>query len=295
MSKVAIYTKLSSLAPIAFFAIGAFTSPVNAELKPMEDVELSEHVGQAMIAFDTTEGATAADPSTTRFTMGLDTSVQMNVDNVVLGEYADAATSTAADFQATNISLGHISRGTANTQLDGNTYAEGVIIPFEAVDPYFEMSESNGELVGFRLGFAKARGTISGDIGSFSGNIGLKIDDGTTVQDAKLLNSTGVATNRRATHIGLEDGSNFTELTNLKTLEIGQAEADGTVSFANDLFFSFQKQDVDWQSASGSTPITANAGVHVNIPTSMQLDLTQLQNGVQRVRTEYIDRGNGLF
>lgn len=288
-SRVRISSYLVSCALICGFGI----PQANAELRAIDDAELSQYTGQAAIAFDVTEAGTNRQ---TRFTMGLDTAVQMNIDNVVLGEYNNASSSTSSDIQVSNLSLGHISTDGVNPQLDGNIYSEGQIVPFEGVNPYFEISQDNGELVGFRLGFEQARGTLSGDFSSLSGNIGLKIDDGSgTLKDAKLLDSAGAATDYRATHIGLDDGTNFTELTNIKTLEIGEKQTDGTVAYANDLFFSFQKQNVQWESVGGSTPTTANAGVYMNIPTAMQLDLQQLQTGVSRARTEYIDRGNGLF
>lgn len=61
-------------------------------------------------------------------------------------------------------------------------------------------------------------------------------------------------------------------------------------------FFSFQKEAVDWTSTDGTGDIiSANPGVFLNIPTAMQLDIQTLQNGIPRARTEYIDRGVGLF
>jgi hypothetical protein len=43
--------------------------------------------------------------------------------------------------------------------------------------------------------------------------------------------------------------------------------------------------------------ISTDLGAFINLPTAMQIDLTSGINatGTDRVRSEYIDRGNGLF
>ncbi|MCP5161801.1 MAG: hypothetical protein H7A00_09060 [Hahellaceae bacterium] len=283
---------------VSVLACGA--SFANAELKSIGDEELSQYVGQAAIAFDVTENGADA---FTRFTVGLDTEFQINTNNVVLGEYTQAGESNSADVQVSNLSFGHISTDGVNPQLNGLVYAENEIVPFEAIDPYFELAESNGQLVGFRVGFGGARGTLSGDWASLSGNIGLKLDDGSgTIKDAQLLDASGAADNYRASYIGLADATTdcvagvlCAPLSNLKTLDIGQKETDGTVSQTTDLFFSFQTQAVSWQNPSGTSSIDTQPGAYLNLPTSMQLDMTQLSTGIDRVRTEYIDRGLGLF
>ncbi len=268
----------------------------HAELKPISDDEMASVSGQAMIAVDV--DGTAAERFT-RITMGLDAEIQTNIDNVVFGDTGDGS-----DVAISQLSLGHISTDAAKIQLDGQTYAVNDIVPFLGSDPYFELAEQNGEIIGFRMGFNEARGTLSGDIASFSGQLGLQlVDDAGNVSDAELFGADGVATSLRATHIGLNDaatdcstGAQCTALSNLKTLDIGKANEDGTVDVATNLFFSFQKEAVDWTSTDGTGDIiSANPGVFLNIPTAMQLDIQTLQNGIPRARTEYIDRGVGLF
>ncbi|WP_166264428.1 hypothetical protein [Marinobacter caseinilyticus] len=266
----------------------------HAELTPISDKEMGEVQGQAMIAVDRTIGTSE---QFTRVTLGMDAEIQTNIDSLALGE-----TVNGTDLAVDHLSLGHISSNAAQVQLDGQTYAVGDIVPFVGADPYFELAEQNGEVVGFRFGLNKARGTLSGDIGSFSGNIGLQIDDGSGVgQAATLFDAAGSGTSYQATHIGLVGadcataGGQCAPLSNLQTLDVGVDNGDGTVGFAEDFFLSFQKQAVEWTDVDGAGAVAANPGVFFNVPTSMTLDLQTLQNGIPRARTEYIDRGMGLF
>ncbi len=327
MCKVATLHKLSPLASLtALFVMTVFAGVTNAELKPMGDMELSQQVGQAAIAFDVTE---VDNTSQTRFTFGSTIDTQLNIDNFTLGEYENPASTSGADVEIANMSLGHISDA-------------GAIVPFEARNPYFEIAEKNGELVGFRMGFDEARGSLSGDISTFSGNLGIKVIDGSGVERTpSLMDAENNATNYRATQLGVivsppppEDPTPIaeqpagpavpsdptfpddpempadlapppvaplpprlvtTQLSEFKTLDVGELDANGVAQFTKDFFFSFQKEEVTWQGKSGSAPIQAGVGVHFNIPTSMVLTMPQFEAGVPRARTEYIDRGLGLF
>ncbi|ROT99228.1 hypothetical protein EB809_11335 [Marinobacter sp. R17] len=285
---------LKRVAPVCFGLM--LSSVVQAELKPISDSEMEQVTGQAMMAVDI-DGT--PEHRYTRVTMGLDAEIQTNIDTVALGDTGDGS-----DVLVSQLSLGHISTDATQVQLNGQTYAVNEIVPFEASNPYFELAEENGDIVGFRMGFGQARGTLSGDFESFSGNLGIKLEDSSgNVSDAQLYDASGNATNTRASYIGLNDaatdctaGVQCAPLTNLKTLDIGADNGDGTVSPTEDFFISFQKAPVSWASnATGGTAVDAAAGVYLNIPTSMQMDLTTLQNGISRARTEYIDRGVGLF
>ncbi|WP_227520024.1 DUF6160 family protein [Mangrovitalea sediminis] len=68
------------------------------------------------------------------------------------------------------------------------------------------------------------------------------------------------------------------------------------------LFMSFETKTVQWlkdvskQNPTSSDYITAGPGAFFNIPSgSTQVNLDQALYGIQRYRTEYIDRGVGLF
>lgn len=278
-----------------------------ADLKPISDHELGEVTGQAMLAFDTVSDATG---SFTKFTMGLNTEFQTNIDVLEAGNYTATGETLAADLTVNHLSFGSISENANTIQVDGKMYAIGEIVPFIGNDPYFEIAKnSTGELTGFRVGFSEARGVLSGNFESVSGNIGMEvIDHSGTSWDAQLLDASGNADATRAQHIGVDATATGNtgcavatycyELSEFKSLNVGTREADGSTSTTQDFFLSFQKDAVTWQTGSGS--INAGPGVFLNVPTSIQLNATTIDAnggayGIDRVRTEYIDRGLGLF
>ena len=285
-------------AVLAAFCMG-IVPVAQAELEPISDQEMGQVQGQAMFSIDRTGQGTE---QYTRVTMGMDVEVQTNVDTVALGEDG-----SGTDLDIGNLSLGHIARDDTRVQIDGNTYSAGEIVPFVGENPYLEFAERDGEIIGVRLGLGKARGTLSGDIASFSGNLGLQIqDEDGNVSPAALLDALGNPAGTRATHVGLSgDGTDCSAgvrcapLGNLRSLNIGKALDDGDVGFTEDLFVSFQKEAVNWQQLTETgepgTVIRAAEGAFLNLPTSMTIDLQTLQNGIPRERTEYIDRGVGLF
>ena len=178
-------------------------SPVAlAELEPISDREMSQVQGQAMMTVDHVDGV---NHRFTRVTLGVDAEIRLNADGVVMG-----GDDSGADLDIKNFALGHYVRDDTRVQVDGNTYNVDDVVPFEGVEPYLELAEREGQLSGFRFGLNQARGTLSGEIASFSGNLNLKINDadGNPV-DAMLFDDAGVATNHRATQIGLagEDGT----------------------------------------------------------------------------------------
>ncbi|MFV1872540.1 MAG: hypothetical protein ACMZ64_04360 [Oleiphilus sp.] len=295
------YTQLASLLALTLTA-----SISVAEMRPMEDEELSAHVGQAAVAFDIDQlGAN----SYTRVTLGMEADVQMNINNVELGNYNRAGETLAADFSATNLAFGSISTDASKTQLDGQNYAVNDIVPFELNDPYFEIAQNaSEELIGFRLGFGEARGQLSGDFTSMSGNIGVDITDffGDDYR-ATLLDAGGNADPTRSQYFGV-DGAEVGGATNCssgfycynladyKTLDVGQRNTTtNQIDYTNDFFISFQKEATDWATSEGT--INAGMGAYINIPTSLHIDMNTGRNasGTDRVRVEYINRGNDLF
>ena len=281
-------------------------SSVYAEMRPIADEELSEYVGQAAVAFDVDQIGTN---SYTRVTLGMEADLQMNINNVELGNYSRAGETLAADFSATNLAFGSISTNAAQTQLDGQTYAVNEIVPFELNDPFFEIvQDSSDELTGFRLGFGEARGQLSGDFTSVSGNIGVDITDffGDDYRSS-LLDQNGNADNTRSQYFGVagsevggatncSSGFYCYNLADYKTLDVGQRNTTtNQVDYTNDFFISYQKEATEWSTSDGA--INAGAGVFINIPTSLHIDMNTGVNasGTDRVRVEYINRGNDLF
>lgn len=293
----------ASIAGVATF----MAMPVYAELKPLEDEELGQYSGQGAIAFDINE---LGDTSYTRVTLGMEADVQMNIDTLELGNYAKTGESLASDIDVSNIGFGSISTDAAQVQLDGQTYAVNDIVPFEFNDPFFEVAQNDvtGELTGFRIGFGEARGQFSGDFNSFSGNVGMEITDffGDTYQST-MLDAAGNDDNSRVRNFGVSQseaggvtdcstGFYCYDLADYKTLDVGQRNTTtGAVDYTEDFFISFQKEAMDWSTSDGV--VNAALGMFMNIPTSMNIDMNTGVNasGTDRVRTEFIDRGNGRF
>ncbi|TVP53691.1 MAG: hypothetical protein EA349_13330 [Halomonadaceae bacterium] len=283
-----------------FVALASVTWAVQtsaAGLQPMSEEAMAGITGQAALGFDIIE---TADADFSRFTLGMEVEVQTNIDTLAFGEDANGA----ADVGINHFALGHIARADG-VQFDGKSYSANDIVPFVGLDPYFELAEKDGNIQGFRFGFSESRGTVSGDIDTLSGQIGMElVDSEGNVQAGQMLRSDGSANTHRATHFGLAGegtdcaaGNRCTELSNLQTLEVGQRRDDGTADFTRDFFISFQKEDTEWVIPnSGGQTIQTQAGVFFNLPTAMRMELQQLQTqGLPRARTEFIDRGENLF
>lgn len=284
-------------AAVTLFCLG-IVPVVQAELQPISDDTMGEVTGQAFMQVENIPGT---NHEFTRMTLGVDVETRVNVDNIKVGE-----TDQGIDFAAQHLALGHIAR-TDGVQFNGRSYSAGETVHFEAIQPYIELASDPTEgdrLSGFRMGFAQARGSVSSLTSSFSGNIGLKLDDGSgNVYDATLFDQNTVATDYRASHIGINDGTadcaagvNCAPLTQLQSLIVGEENTDGTTGFTSDFFIGFQREGVDWQSPDGSTVINAGQGVFINLPTSMTVNMNQLiTQGVDRLQTHRQDMGTKLF
>lgn len=275
-------------------------SPVAlAELEPISEKEMSQVQGQAFMQIDNIGDGTTGHQFT-RMTLGMDVETRVNADDVKLGEIDGGA-----DFAAQHVALGHIAREDGE-QFNGRTYNAGDTVHFEAYKPFIELAEDpdEGKLSGFRMGFAQARGSVSSLTSSFSGNIGLKLTDGDQTYDATLFDQNTQATQRRASHIGINDSStdcgaeptNCAPLTHLQSIIVGEENTDGTTGFTNDFFIGFQREGVEWQSPEGTNVINAGEGVFINLPTSMTVEMGKLMGeGVSRLQTHRKDMGARLF
>lgn len=88
---------------------------------------------------------------------------------------------------------------------------------------------------------------------------------------------------------------------------VGELESDGSggrriVAPKEGAFISFQTKDLEWltdvknTSATPEDFIRATSGAFFNIPNgAVEVNLAEALNGTARYRTEYIDRGKGLF
>jgi hypothetical protein len=96
------------------------------------------------------------------------------------------------------------------------------------------------------------------------------------------------------------------DLTQFQTLAIGKVTEGGDgrnylTGPETGSFLSFQTKDLLWlkdvrnQNPGAGDFIQATEGSYLNIPNGLTLNLNEALIGIDRARTEYIDRGNGLF
>ncbi|QSP94458.1 hypothetical protein LPB19_14955 [Marinobacter salinisoli] len=292
--------KAYGYAAVTMFSLG-MSAVAQAELQPISDQAMGEVTGQAFMEVENIENVTGSTLDYTRMTLGLDVETRVNIDDVTLGGTADGA-----DLAASRVALGHIAR-VDGVEYNGKSYLADETVPFEAARPYLELAENptDKRLVGFRMGFEQARGSVSSVTSNFSGNIGLRITDDSTgnVYDAALFDASTQATDYRATHIGIDDaavttdcatGANCAPLSHAQSLIVGQ-DNGGTTDFTSDFFIGFQAEDVPWQSPAGANVINAGKGVYLNLPTSMTVKMSELSAGLPRLRTHQNDLGTKLF
>ncbi|QSP95978.1 hypothetical protein LPB19_06165 [Marinobacter salinisoli] len=85
--------------------------------------------------------------------------------------------------------------------------------------------------------------------------------------------------------------------------QVGEVDGERRITGSTDgTFISFQTKDLDWLKDVSKTDITpedfirTTAGAFFNIPNgATEVNLNEALYGTQRYRTEYIDRGRGLF
>lgn len=266
-----------------------FAPFAEAELEPISETAMGDVTGQAFMQIENIPGAAH---EFTRMTLNMDVETRVNIDDAQLGQI-----NGGTDYAAQHVALGHIARADGE-QFNGVTYNKDDIVPFEARKPYIELAEDSAGLAGFRMGFAQARGSVSSHTASFSGDIGLKFEDNTGAQyDAVLMDSTGTATKKRASHVGISpgnctQGANCAPLTDLRSINVGAAN-DG---FTDGFFIGFQREGMDWQTLDGANTINAGKGVFINLPTNMTVNLGDFVNGgVDRLHTHQVDMGTNLF
>lgn len=163
-----------------------------AELKAMEDGELSNITGQAMIAISQNSYAEANNNVRyTRIDLGLEIETQLNAELLELGRYNrndPLGESKEADIILEDFALGTIydasyyqnnPRVAMPLKSDGSNYSDGEIVPFKITDPFIEFAidEVTGEPIGVRVGLGGAEGILSANIKSLTGDLNLKLLD----------------------------------------------------------------------------------------------------------------------
>lgn len=251
---------------------------VNAELRAMDDSALESTVGQAYMSLDSLvgDGISTGDSGVqySRLTFGQDIEIQANADNLVLG---------GTDIVASNFSLGYIDA----------TDAVDPIKEFTFTNPYLEWAtDTNNNVVGFRVGAEESAGMLQMDIASFSGNIDMTINSQAT---STLFDSLGAVVTDNATYIGTNsttctDGTDCISLANIKSLDVAGTEANGGTA---DFFLSFQNTAVNWAKGD-ATMQQATEGFFLNVPTTTNLDITTTASSTAGYATGFIIPSTGI-
>lgn len=157
---------------LCLLTAGLLSSTASAELRPMDDGELSAISGQGLINID---ALTYGGFEYTRINVGGDMKLLTNIDKLRMGNFARTGSSNPSNLgtvsnQPADIAIDNFALG----RVDNASSPSAQIVPFEIRDPYIELAfknKGNGvrEIAGIRLGFGRARGDLSGDIHSLTG------------------------------------------------------------------------------------------------------------------------------
>lgn len=163
---------------------------VAADMRPITDQQMSEVTGRAFVSIDRQYHPDASDSTSyTRVNLGMDVEIQTNVDVLEMGRYdRQGEKPGTADVYIEDFALGYINNqayyeknpeAPRQRKLDGSSYGEGEIVPFNIENPFFEFAfdETAQEIVGFRLGFGESMGILSGKIETLTGNVNVDIID----------------------------------------------------------------------------------------------------------------------
>ena len=165
-------------------------TPLSADLQPISDSAMSEVTGQAFVSVDRQHHPDETNSTSfTRVNLGMEIDIQSNIDTLELGRYdREGEKPGTADVLIDDFALGYINnraffdrnpKAARQRKRDGSAFAENEIVPFQIDNPFFEfaMDEDSQEIVGFRLGFGKAMGMLSGKIETLTGNVNVDIID----------------------------------------------------------------------------------------------------------------------
>jgi hypothetical protein len=205
---------------LALICAGLISSTAHAKMVELADSELSEVTGQAFINLTTDSNAGI---NYTRINFGMNVETQLNMKKLQLGQYNDSVTRPGEALGSSDLLINNFALGTVN--------ADDSINPFKIANPFLELAYSGNKVVGVRIGFGEAKGILSGDIQSLTGNIPIKIQGtagavfdqasgweqfllgiaGVTRNtrleaDATLVQSNGTADPTRATSAGMVNG-----------------------------------------------------------------------------------------
>lgn len=201
---------------VFLLAASLLATGAQAQMQALDDAELSTITGQAFINLTTDSNAGI---NYTRVNFGVDVDTQLNIKKLQLGQYDRAGEAAGSS----DILINNFALGTVN--------ADNSINPFKVSNPFVEFAYSGNQVVGVRIGFGEAKGVLSGDIQSLTGNIPVHIKgtgeaiynkasieqrvalvlagvyrSSTVEADANLVSSGGVSDPVRGTMAGIKNG-----------------------------------------------------------------------------------------
>lgn len=145
---------------VFLLAASLLATGAQAQMQALDDAELSTITGQAFINLTTDANAGI---NYTRVNFGVDVDTQLNIKKLQLGQYDRAGEAAGSS----DILINNFALGTVN--------ADNTINPFKVSNPFVEFAYSGNQVVGVRIGFGEAKGILSGDIQSLTGNIPVHI------------------------------------------------------------------------------------------------------------------------
>jgi hypothetical protein len=230
---------------IVLLPLAAWLLPgaAHAQLRPMDDAELSKVSGQGLF---TVSNSSLNGFDFTRISLDADVTLNANLYNLRLGEYNYATRNgTGADIDIGALQFGRTD-GTAAQRL------------VQISNPYFEFvyrdtgTLGQREVIGMRLGFDGISGDIGTKIAALSGSI--RIDAGSAGIIDSALDAGG---GKRW------DGSCAT--CTLSLSQVGGVRAGDASGPSRDFWISLLKAPVQFPSAPGMPALTpAQAGVWLN-------------------------------
>ncbi len=145
---------------LALVCAAVLSTTAQAKMVELEDGELSDITGQAFINLTTDSNAGV---NYTRVNFGVNVDTQLNIKKLQLGQYNRPGEATgSSDILINNFALGTVG-------------ANDSISPFKIANPFLELAYDGNRVVGVRIGFGEAKGVLSGDIQSLTGNIPVHI------------------------------------------------------------------------------------------------------------------------
>ena len=222
-----------------------------AQAVPLEDAELGQVWGQAMLELTNTS---VAGQDFSRITLNADVALSANFKEMQLGRYDAATQGTGYDIDIKALQFG---RNPLVVPEGGNATADRIV---KITNPYFEFVYKNGadaanrEVIGMRLGFEGISGYLGTQIRSLSGSVKADITTGAGV----VAFDSGTGTKR-------SDGTAAGTVNPVLLSTVGEFKLGNADGATRDFFIGVQSQEVAYPTVSGVSSPSAAAGFWLNM------------------------------